>query len=69
MWRDIAVRQRRTELETLLVPVVKEAKKHDIQTPLNDCLIELIRDLEAGRRSQSWKNLEDLNTCLAQMLR
>ena len=65
MWRDIAVRKRRTELDTLLLPVVKEAKTHDIPTPLNDRLIELIRDLEEGRRSQSWANLDELNTCLS----
>ena len=64
MWRDIAVRKRRTELDTLLLPVVQEAKAHHLQTPLNDRLIELIRDLEEGRRIQSWNNLEDLKTCL-----
>ncbi len=56
MWRDIAVRKRRTELDTLLLPVVREAKKHDLPTPLNDRLIALIRELE-GRRWQSWGQL------------
>lgn len=66
MWRDIAIRKRRTELDALLLPVVSEARKHGIQTPLNDRLIELIRDLEEGRRSQSWDNLEELKTRLLQ---
>ncbi len=66
MWRDIAVRKRRTELDALLVPAVKEAQKYGIPTPLNDRLIALIRDLEEGRRSQSWDNLEALNTCFLQ---
>lgn len=39
MWRDIAVRKRRTELDTLLLPVVSAAKQHQLQTPLNDRLI------------------------------
>ncbi len=69
MWRDIAVRKRPTELDTLLLPVVREAQKYDIPTPLNNRLIDLIRDLEEGRRSQSWDNFEELNTCFLHLRR
>lgn len=68
MWRDIAVRKRRTELDALLVPAVREAEQLQIATPLNNCLIELIRNLEEGCRSQSWDNLEYLNTCYSRIL-
>lgn len=67
MWRDIAIRKRRTEMDTLLLPVVKEAERHAIPTPLNNRLIELIRDLEEGRRPQSWDNLEALQTEMSQV--
>ena len=64
MWRDIAVRKRKTELDTLLVPFVREARALGIPTPLNDRLIELVRDVEEGRRPQSWETLDALKATM-----
>ena len=52
MWRDIAVRKRKTEVETLLLPALATGKKISADMPLNTLLAELIRDLESGQRKQ-----------------
>ena len=58
MWRDIAVRKRKTEVNQLLVPMVEEAEAQGVHVPLNKRMIELVYDIEEGRRSQSWENLK-----------
>ncbi|NKB59760.1 MAG: 2-dehydropantoate 2-reductase [Alphaproteobacteria bacterium] len=60
MWRDIAVRQRKTEVNHLLVPFVREAETLGVPTPLNKRMIELVYDIEEGRRQQSWETLDVL---------
>jgi len=60
IWRDLAVRKRRTETEVQLGPVVELGGQHGVPTPLTARLIELIRDIETGRRAQSWEALDIL---------
>ena len=60
MWRDIAVRKRKTEVKQLLVPMVEEADAQGVPVPLNKRMIELVYDIEEGRRPQSWDNLSVL---------
>jgi 2-dehydropantoate 2-reductase len=60
MWRDIAVRKRKTEVNYLLVPFVREAEALGVPTPLNSRMIELVYDIEEGRRQQSWDTLDAL---------
>ena len=60
MWRDIAVRKRKTEVNQLLVPMVEEADAQGVPVPLNKRMIELVYDIEEGRRPQSWENLSVL---------
>tara|TARA_A100001037_G_scaffold92438_1_gene83820 strand:+ start:301 stop:1260 length:960 start_codon:yes stop_codon:yes gene_type:complete len=60
MWRDIAVRKRKTEVNQLLVPMVEEADAQGVPVPLNKRMIELVYDIEEGRRPQSWDNLSVL---------
>lgn len=60
MWRDIAVRKRKTEVNQLLVPMVREADAVGVAVPLNKRMIELVYDIEEGRRVQSWDSLDVL---------
>jgi 2-dehydropantoate 2-reductase len=53
IWRDLAVRKRRTEVDAQLGIVVALARKAGIATPLTARLIELIHDIENGTRPQS----------------
>lgn len=64
MWRDIAVRKRKTELDTLLLPVLAAGEDAGVAMPLNRLLAEMIRDLEAGRRTQGWANFDALQTLM-----
>ena len=54
------MRKRKTEVNQLLVPMVEEAGAQGVPVPLNKRMIELVYDIEEGRRSQSWDNLSVL---------
>jgi 2-dehydropantoate 2-reductase len=60
IWRDLAVRKRRTEADAQLGPIVSVGDKLGIQTPLTSRLIALIHDIEDGKRPQDVANLDDL---------
>ncbi|MDT8344532.1 MAG: 2-dehydropantoate 2-reductase N-terminal domain-containing protein [Thermohalobaculum sp.] len=53
IWRDLAVRKRRTEVDPQVGAVAGIARTHGIATPLLDRLVALIHDIEEGRRPQS----------------
>ena len=60
IWRDLAVRRRKTEVDCQVGEVVRAGRAHGIATPLNDALIDLIHDLESGKRQMGWQNLDAL---------
>lgn len=53
IWRDLAVRKRRTEVDAQLGIVVALGRQAGIATPLTARLVELIHDIENGARAQS----------------
>jgi 2-dehydropantoate 2-reductase len=60
IWRDLAVRKRKTEVDGLLGATVAKAHALGVPVPLTRRLIALIHDLEAGRRSMAWENVDEL---------
>jgi len=60
IWRDLAVRKRKTEVGALLGATVAKAKGYGLAMPLTERLIAMIADLEHGRRQMSWANLDEL---------
>jgi 2-dehydropantoate 2-reductase len=60
IWRDLAVRKRRTEVDAQLGVVVQEAKACGLEVPLTGRLIELIHEVENGARPQGIESLEAL---------
>ena len=60
IWRDLAVRKRRTEVDAQLGIVVTLGQDAGVATPLTARLIELIHDIENGVRTQSLGTLEAL---------
>lgn len=50
IWRDLAVRKRKTEVDPQVGAVAQIARDHGIATPLLDGVVELIHDIEDGRR-------------------
>lgn len=60
IWRDLAVRKRKTEVLAQLGPIVTVAATHGIPVPLTARLITLIQDIENDTRALSMDNLSVL---------
>ncbi len=60
IWRDLAVRKRRTEVDALFGPIVVLGQEVGVATPLIGRLVELIHDVESGARAQSLDTLDAL---------
>jgi len=60
IWRDLAVRRRKTEVGALLGATVAKAGPLGIAMPLTEQLIAMIEDLETGRRVMGWANVDEL---------
>lgn len=60
IWRDLAVRKRRTEVDAQLGAVVREAEACGIKMPITVRLIELIHEIENGTRLQGVSSLAAL---------
>jgi 2-dehydropantoate 2-reductase len=64
IWRDIAVRKRRTETDAQLGPIVALGAEAGVPTPIVSRLIALMHDVEDGRRPQSHDTLDLLKATL-----
>ena len=60
VWRDLAVRKRRTEVDAHFLPIVERAKQLGLEVPLLRRMIAMIHDIEDGRRAFSGANLDEL---------
>jgi 2-dehydropantoate 2-reductase len=60
IWRDLAVRKRRTEVDAQLGAVVREAEVCGIKTPITVRLIEMIHEVESGARPLGLRSLDAL---------
>jgi 2-dehydropantoate 2-reductase len=60
IWRDLAVRKRRTEVDAQLGPIVEFGKKTQVATPVTERLIAMVHEIEDGKRPLAWENLEEL---------
>jgi 2-dehydropantoate 2-reductase len=60
IWRDLAVRKRKTEIDAQIGVIGARAREKDIPTPALDRLVALIHDVEDGRRPQSIETLNEL---------
>ncbi len=62
IWRDLAVRKRKTEVAALLSPVVEAGRRHGVPTPLVARVIEMITEIETGKRALNAENLPSLGS-------
>src|SRR5918997_1354722 len=60
IWRDLAVRKRKTEVDAQIAIIATLGKEAGIPTPAISRLVELIHDIEDGRREQSWSTLDEM---------
>ena len=64
IWRDLAVRKRKTEVEAQLGPISVTAAKLGMTAPLTRRTADLIHDIEDGRKPLSWDTLAELTRIL-----
>ena len=64
IYRDLAVRKRKTEVDPQVGTVAEIAAGHGIETPLLRRLVELIHDIEDGRRDMSADTFHELTKVL-----
>ena len=64
IWRDLAVRKRRTEADAQLGPIVSFGAASGVPTPLTAKTIELVHEIEEGQRPLQLANLDELTALL-----
>ncbi len=60
VWRDLAIRKRRTEVDVQIAPIVEIGARHGLPCPAISRLVALIHEVEQGRRVLSDDNLLEL---------
>ena len=60
IWRDLWVRNRRTEVDIQIAPVATTGARHGIDCPATRRLVAMIHECEAGSRPMSDTNLTEL---------
>ncbi|CAN7464815.1 2-dehydropantoate 2-reductase [Phyllobacterium sp. LjRoot231] len=58
IWRDLAIRKRKTEVDAQVGPVVEVGRSLGVPTPLAARVVELIHEIEAGTRQLDLVNLD-----------
>ena len=60
VWRDLAVRKRRTEIDVQIAPIAEIGARHGIACPTTTKLVDMIHEVEQGRRPMTDDNLLEL---------
>lgn len=60
VWRDLAIRKRRTEIDVQIAPIAEIGARHGLECPTVRKLVALIHECEAGTRQLSDDNLLEL---------
>jgi 2-dehydropantoate 2-reductase len=64
IWRDIAIKKRKTEVPDQLGVVIEKGKEFSFEMTLTEKLVDMITELEEGKRQMSWANLDELQATL-----
>jgi 2-dehydropantoate 2-reductase len=62
VWRDLAVRRRRTEAGPILGALVDAAEAAGFAVPHAQRLVKTIHEIEDGRRQMDWANLTEIGS-------
>ncbi len=60
VWRDLAIRKRRTEVDVQIAPIAEIGARHGIDCRATRKLVEMIHEVEEGRRPMVDDNLLEL---------
>ena len=63
VWRDLAVRKRKTEVDQQIAIIGSLGREAGIATPAIDRLVALIHDVEEGRRPLAFATFQELIAC------
>ena len=64
IWRDLAVRRRKTEVDAQIAIIAELGRETGVDTPAIRALVDLIHDVEEGRRPMSLETFKVLiDTC------
>jgi len=61
IWRDLAVRKRKTEVPNQFIPIIKMGEDFGINMVLTKALVRLITEVENGEREINVSNLDELH--------
>lgn len=64
VWRDLAVRRRKTEVDAQLSWIVEVGARHHVPTPLTRALVDQIHEIEDGAREMTRSNVVELASAL-----
>lgn len=60
VWRDLAVRKRRTEVDAQIAPIAEIGARHGLPCPTVRALVAMIHEVEDGKRAMTDNNLTEL---------
>ncbi|HEY7578658.1 MAG TPA: 2-dehydropantoate 2-reductase N-terminal domain-containing protein [Acetobacteraceae bacterium] len=60
VWRDLAIRRRRTEVDVQIAPIAEIGERHGIDCRATRRLVAMIHEVEEGRRPMTDDNLLEL---------
>ena len=60
IWRDLAVKKRKTEVDMQTAVIVAKGLEEGIPTPVNAAVLRVIHEIEDGKRGMEWTNLEEI---------
>ncbi len=61
MWRDMAVRKRKTEVPYQFSPVIRDGEAIGLDMSLTKAVVSMIKEVESGKRERSISNIEELH--------
>jgi 2-dehydropantoate 2-reductase len=65
IWRDLAVRKRKTEVDAQVLPVVEIGHSLGVPTPIAARVVSMIHEIEDGKRQLDLANLAELERTAA----
>ncbi|MDP9374763.1 MAG: ketopantoate reductase family protein [Chloroflexota bacterium] len=60
IWRDLKIKRRKTEVDMQVGVIVATGRELGIPTPVNAAVLDVIHDIEDGRRAMDWANLGEI---------
>lgn len=60
IWRDLKVKKRKTEVDMQIAVIVDYGKREGIPTPVNNAVLDIVHEIEDGRRGMEWSNFDEI---------